>query len=232
LHRRVYEIWKSIGLKYFWGDKFDSRFYIAFLIENNKKENIVDIGCGAGVLLNFAKSNVKIGLDISWDSLKTAKKSNPDLQLLNADSRFLPLRESFCSTILAMHIISALEKKDDRLKIMTEMNRICANNCEILITGANRRSKHFKNIYSEEYNKNYTRFSEITQFFKENFSVRVEGYGPFSKTFMFPIKLVYKIPDKVIELLKIDQLIFRLLKSKKYLKDGRSYVIQCTRDNL
>ena len=43
MHRRVYEIWKNIGLKYFWGDKFDSRFYIAFLIENNKKENIVDI---------------------------------------------------------------------------------------------------------------------------------------------------------------------------------------------
>ena len=232
MHRRVYEIWKNIGLKYFWGDKFDSRFYIAFLIENIKKENIVDIGCGAGVLLNLANSYLKIGLDISWDSLKTAKKSNPDLQLINADSRFLPLREGFCSTILAMHIISALEKEDDRLRIMSEMNRICANNCEILITGANRRSKHFKNIYSDEYNKNYTHYSEISEFFKDNFSVKIDGYGPFSKTFMFPIKLVYKIPDKVIELLKIDQLIFRLLKSKKYLKDGRSYVIQCTRDNL
>ena len=133
--------------------------------------------------------------------------------------------------ILAMHIISALEKREDRLRIMNEMNRISGSNCEILITGANRQSKHFKNIYSEEYNKNYTHYSEITQFFKDSFSVKVEGYGPFSKTFMFPMKFVYKLPDKVIELLKIDQMIFGLLKSKKYLKDGRSYVIQCTRDN-
>jgi len=228
----VYQLWKKVGLNYFWGDLFDSRFFIAYLIEKNKVKCLVDIGCGAGVLLHFAKSEVKIGLDISLESLKAAQKLDPSLQLIHADSRYMPFRNSFCDTILAMHIISALEKKTDQLKIMNEIIRISKNNTKILITGANRRSKYFKKIYSDEYNENYLHYSEIIKFFKNYCRNEIEGYGPFSREFMFPIKFVYKIPDKVIELLKIDQMIFRLLKSKKYLKDGRSYVIQCTRNNL
>ncbi len=219
-------------MKYFWGDPFDSRFYITYLISKEKKDVILDIGCGAGVLLHFANASFKIGIDYSFESLLAAKKIDSKLELISGDARNLPFKDEFFSNILAIHIISAFLKKDDRKKTCKEIKRIASKNSKILIAGSNRRSKHFKKTHSLENRLSYPHYEEIVDAFKNDFQVNIEGYGPFSREFMFPFKFVYKIPDKVIELLKIDQMIFRLLKSKKYLKDGRSYVIQCTRDSL
>ncbi len=49
-----------------------------------------------------------------------------------------------------------------------------------------------------------------------------------SKIIMYPLKkILFKIPEKIIDLLKIENLLFRYLKSKRYLKNGRSYVMIC-----
>jgi len=217
-------------MKYFWGDPFDSRFYITYLISKEKKDVILDIGCGAGVLLHFANASFKIGIDYSFESLLAAKKIDSKLELISGDARNLPFKDEFFSNILAIHIISAFLKKDDRKKTCKEIKRIASKNSKILIVGSNRRSKHFKKTHSLENRLSYPHYEEILDMFKNNCRVSLEGYGPFSKIMMFPFKIIYKIPEKIAENFMIERLLFRLLRSKKYLKDGRSYIMVCERE--
>jgi len=45
---------------------------------------------------------------------------------------------------------------------------------------------------------------------------------------MYSFKIIYKIPNKLIKFLGIENVLFRFLKSKRYLKNGRAYVMICT----
>ena len=75
--------------------------------------------------------------------------------------------------------------------------------------------------------KKYLTYQEQADFFKNEFLVSVEGYGPHSKLIMYPIKIVYKIPEQITDSLGLERLLYRLLRSKRYLKNGRSYVMFC-----
>lgn len=223
-------MWKKAGIKYFWGDPFDSRFYITHLVSKEKVDVLLDIGCGAGVLLHFANASFKIGIDYSFESLKAGKKIDPQLELISGDVRYLPFKDEFASNILAIHIISAFMEKDDRKKTCNEIKRIASKNSKILIAGSNRRSKHFEKTHSIENRFSYPHYEEIVDSFKNDFQVNIEGFGPFSKFVMFPFKIIYKIPEKIAENFMIERFLFRLLRSKKYLKEGRSYVMVCKRN--
>lgn len=232
MHKKVYNLWKEKGTKYFWGDLLDSRFYIAYLVSKWKDEMVLDVGCGTGILLHFSKAKLKIGLDLSLDSLKVAKDMNdPNMELIQADSKFIPLKSNKFSKILAIYIISSLHEGDEegRRKVMSEIKRLSSEKAEVLIAGANRTSKFFKKKYSEELNQSYTRFPEIVDFFKDDFMVNVEGYGAFSKPVMFLLRFIYKMPEKFVENCGIEKVLFKILKSKKFLIDGRSYIISCKR---
>lgn len=222
-------MFKKVGMDYFFGDYFDGRFYVAYLLSKQHQKILLDIGCGAGILLNYSNASLKIGLDISLESLKKAKKLNPKMQLIQADATCLPLRDDYFSNIIAMHLIPVIHiiKGDDWKKSSKEIIRISQKNCEIILTGANRLSRHFSKTHSLESRKKYLTYQEQVNFFKDKFEVSVEGFGPHSKQIMYPLKILYKIPDKVISSLGIDKLLFNFLRSKKYLKNGRSYIIIC-----
>ncbi len=128
-----------------------------------------------------------------------------------------------------MHLIPVVEnfRGDDWLKSANEMVRISKENCEIILTGANRMSRHFTKTHTLESRKKYLTYQDQVNFFKNKFKVSVEGYGPHSKKIMFPLKILYKIPDSITTNLGIDKLLFKFLRSKRYLKNGRSYVIIC-----
>jgi ubiquinone/menaquinone biosynthesis C-methylase UbiE len=223
-------MWQKAGLKYFWGDPFDSRFYITYLVSKEKVDTLLDLGCGAGVISHFANASFKIGIDSSFESLLAAKKIDSELQLIHGDVRNLPFKDEFASNILAIHIISAFMSKYDRKKTCKEIKRIASKNSKILIVGSNRRSKHFEKTLSKENRFSYPHAKEMVDAFKTDFQVNIEGFGPFSRFVMFPFKIIYKIPEKISENFMIERFLFRLLRSKKYLKDGRSYVIVCKRN--
>lgn len=228
MHKRIYKIWQKVGLNHFWGDLFDSRFFISDLISKKKFNSILDIGCGAGVLLHCANADQKIGLDFSFDSLKKAKELEQEMELIQGDAKNLPFRDGIFPAILAIHIISAFSDKGEWIKVSNEIKRVSSSHCLLIIVGANRQSRHFRKTHSLESRKTYLSYQDLEELF-DDYEISLEGYGPFSKIVMFPFKIIYKIPEIVAEKLMIERLLFRLLRSKKYLKDGRSYVMVCER---
>ncbi len=226
--KKVYECWQKVGMKYFWGDLFDSRFYIAYLISRRKIDIILDIGCGAAVLLHFANAPLKIGIDYSPASLKKAKELDPKIELIRGDARCLPLRNNTFGTILSIFSFTEFQSKEDWLRMSTEVKRVSKTNCEIIIAGANRTSKHFQKTHDMQSRQDYLHYQDLMKLFKD-FDVKVEGYSPHSKVLMYPLKILFKVPDKILEILMIENLLYCLLRSKRYLKDGRSYVMTCKR---
>ena len=71
-----------------------------------------------------------------------------------------------------------------------------------------------------------TNFEQVKEF-EDKFTVTLEGWGPHSRFIMYPFKIIYKIPDLINEKFGIEKLLYKISKSKKYLKEGRSYVIVC-----
>jgi len=228
MHKRIFEIFRIIGLNHFYGDFFDSRFYISYLLSNSKPENILDVGCGVGVLLKVAPSCFKVGTDISFESLKLAKKINKNIEYIQSDAQFLPFRDESFTTITAMHLFPVINILDRNWKLaINEVKRVSASHSTIFITGANRTSRHFEKTHRLEDRKKYLKPEKQAKEFEDKFKVMLEGWGPHSKFLMFPFKIMYKIPDSISEKLGIEKFLYWFSKSKKYLKNGRSYVITC-----
>ena len=234
LHRKIFDLFKIVGLDSFWGDYFDSRFYIASLLSQKKISSILDIGCGTGVLLHTSNADIKVGLELSFDSLKEAKKINSEINFIQGDARYLPFKENTFEIILTMHLFPVMKNlKLDWKQAVNEIVRIqISNKSTIIITGANRMSKYFEKTHKLNYRKSYLTYNEIADLFKKYFKVNVEGYGPHSKYIMFLLKkIIYKFSDNFSEKLGLDNFLFRFLKNEKYLKDGRSYIIICSNWN-
>jgi ubiquinone/menaquinone biosynthesis C-methylase UbiE len=227
MFQKIIKLFQTVGMIHFWGDYFDSRFYIAKIISGKRTEYTLDIGCGAGVMLFFANSPNKIGIEIEIESLKQAKKLDQKIELIQADANYLPFKENFCQRISAMHLFPVMKNMNaDWKKAIKEIQRISTYDSEILITGANRLSRHFKKTHSIEHREAYLSYYELNDELKNYFKTSIAGYGPYSKYTMYPFKIIFKFSDKILEKLCIERIIFNLLRSQRFLKDGRSYIIQ------
>lgn len=233
MHKKILKLFEIVGMKYFWGNYFDSRFYIGYLISKKKTHTILDIGCGCGIFLYLSNASRKIGLDLSLESLQNAKKLDPTLDLICGDVTNLPFRDGFFMYIIAVQILAELKKANlDWKKGMNEIIRIAGKkNSEIIFSGNNRASRHFKK-YDLESRKKYLTYREQLKLLNKEYEITVEGYDPLSKVIMFVLKkFFYNIPEKIAESLYIERLIHRLLRSKSFLKEGRSYIIRCKTKN-
>ncbi len=123
------------GIRVHWYEKFMAvlgagRVYrqALFLLEPKAGERVLDVGCGTGTFLKLlrvedpeslrgADSNVSldlIGIDVSEDMLREARKNASGISLRCADASALPFaNESFDAvvSILALHHMSEAVKK-------------------------------------------------------------------------------------------------------------------------
>lgn len=204
MFKTIYNLWKQIGLNYFWGDMFDVRFFIVKLLTRKKRNIVLDIGCGAGIISYFTNAEQKIGIDFSSDSLSKAKDFVQNFEAVQASMYNLPFKENSFDTILAIHVITSTKSDNEKISICNEIKRISKNDCELIISSPNLKSKHYPKSKIEKNQLNNYLFDELTEYLKNYFDINLMGYCPYSKNIMYLFKILYSIPEKITEKLKIE----------------------------
>jgi demethylmenaquinone methyltransferase / 2-methoxy-6-polyprenyl-1,4-benzoquinol methylase len=109
----------TFGQDYLWKN------HISSIID--KRENILDLACGTGILSSIlSKSDKKqvIGLDLAFDYLKIAKKKRRHDFFINGNAEILPYKSDSFDTIIS----SYLAKYVDIRKLIEECWRVLKHN--------------------------------------------------------------------------------------------------------
>jgi len=90
------------------------------LIESRKPEVIAEIGCGTGYWINkLYKDNLRVvGIDLSVNMLKKAKRKNDYLNLINANACQTPLKQNKFDIIF---LVNAIHLFDDIRRFLSEV---------------------------------------------------------------------------------------------------------------
>jgi ubiquinone/menaquinone biosynthesis C-methylase UbiE len=112
------------------------------LLQLDNNDNLLDIGCGSGYLLNQAACKRGVGVDISDLMVRTAStncKSNVSKFIVQADAESLPFKDKSFNKIVSteviehiLHPIALLEEiervsKNDTIIVITIPNEMCIN---------------------------------------------------------------------------------------------------------
>ena len=110
-------------------DRFDNTYgryidsqekkIIRRLLKNNKKDTTLDLACGTGRFLEFAK----YGIDISPKMLQGAQKKYPDCELFEGSALATPFRDELFETILSFHFVMHLDA-DTTVRFLKEAHRL------------------------------------------------------------------------------------------------------------
>ena len=106
-------------------------------IRFNQDDHVIDLGCGTGFLFEQISQKIKIlvGIDLSINSLKEAKKrlkKSSNIALVRADADNIPFLNQIFNKIVA---ISLLQNMPNNLKTLGEMKRIAKSETVFAITG-------------------------------------------------------------------------------------------------
>jgi SAM-dependent methyltransferase len=89
-----------------------------------QSKNLLDIGCGEGFMTNLFKADLKIGVDISANKIKRARK-NKEIYYIVADAHHLPFIENFFETSICTETLEHLASPE---KLFQEINNVTTNN--------------------------------------------------------------------------------------------------------
>lgn len=112
------------------------------------EENLLDIGCGGGTLLDKIKERAGIrkavGIDASFGAIKYADTAHKGPDFLCADFYELPFKDSTFGVISAIEVLEHLHNPDVALK---ELNRCLKKGGKILILVPNENNLLFRVIW-------------------------------------------------------------------------------------
>ena len=124
--------WQQISRNLFWFNAFVSARYqqVIELMPKKKKQKILDIGCGDGVLLSQVKTGRLYGVDLDRGSLDFAL-TKIKAKLVQAKAESLPFRNSFFDVVIATEIIEHLPKPG---LMLAEIRRVLKPGGRVIIT--------------------------------------------------------------------------------------------------
>lgn len=179
---------------------------------------ILDNGCGSGILLNrIGQGNVVIGIDISFNMLKLARKETDRLVL--GDSQLLPFHDESFDLVLGRSLLHHLPNP---LKGIEEMARVLKKRGEMVVVDTKhsllsalprrlvKKSEHFADTHKN------MRISELTGLISKFFVIEhVYYFGYLAYPLGFPdimdVGKCLPCPMKVTRLLtKVDSVISRI----------------------
>lgn len=96
------------------------------------KDPVLDLCCCDGIFSSFLfKNKIECGIDLSFNILPRAKKTNIYKHIINADAGKLPFKNNFFSTIIS---ICALEHVVNLSSALKEISRVLKPNGKLIFT--------------------------------------------------------------------------------------------------
>lgn len=124
----IKEYYNNLAVEYD-SDRFDNTYgqyidrqekkIIRNLLKTNSKDKTLDLACGTGRFLEFAK----YGVDISPQMLREARKKHPDCELFEGSALQTPFKDNLFETILSFHFIMHLNA-DTTTQFLKETHRV------------------------------------------------------------------------------------------------------------
>lgn len=101
----------------------------------NKKDKILDVGCGVGNLFKHYghQAALIIGTDISLTMVHDALKRNPQGKFLTCESLCLPFKPKTFDRVLCYSVFQYLSSLPTALRVMDELARLCKNDAVIML---------------------------------------------------------------------------------------------------
>ena len=90
--------------------------------DSGSKGKILDVGCGAGVLLSVLSQDARVyGTDLSIKACEFSKRKG--INVLQADAHCLPLKDNSFNVVFALDLIEHIE---DELTVLKQIYRVCS----------------------------------------------------------------------------------------------------------
>jgi|SaaInlStandDraft_2_1057019.scaffolds.fasta_scaffold08321_2 ubiquinone/menaquinone biosynthesis C-methylase UbiE len=225
-----------------WGDDFDSRFYLISKIKSIKNKFILDHGGGVGIISSeINKNNSIVNLDLSFNDLKISNETIKDkIHTICSDVKKLPFKDNSFDFIISSSMLQYIRnndiknnqtKKKNSINIfpsveitLKEIKRILKPNGKIFIITPN-------NAYYKSYMFN---FEELNETIKNNFSTyKIFFYNTYPRLSRKYRKLNFAntIPKLNSKFLSPDKVINSLSKTSSKNNYSVSFFIECINDS-
>ena len=185
LVRRVTRTWKAQAPHLWWGDAVDARFLVAEALGRLDSLDVLDVGCGAGVLLSeVAGTNRRVGIDRSPEAICLAGRLDPSLRLCRADMLALPFRDAAFDVVVFCGMLEVPLREHKPLAVQ-ELARVLRPGGQLFLTTPNRRYPRYRR------HAVMVTYEELQDLLAPYFNVQIRGFNPVPP---FP----YFLPNKVL----------------------------------
>lgn len=173
----------------------------------NKKEEILDLACGTGRLLNYAS----IGVDASAKMIEMARKKFPEKTFLQNEANQITLQDNAVDTIISFHFFMHLDHSKIN-QVLEESHRVLKKNGRIIFDIPSRKRRNLFGYKKENW---HGAFSLSVEDFKEDPNFKIK------RTFGFLFFPIHRFPEFCRKsLIKFDSFL-----ANSFLKEYSSYLI-------
>ena len=182
---RVTRAWHTQAPHLWWGDAVDARFVVAEALHGLHHLRLLDIGCGAGILLSEADAtNLRIGVDYSAESLRLARRLEASFRLCRADMLALPFHDGAFDVVVFCGMME-VPQRERKVQAVQELARVLRPGGHLFLTTPNRRYPRYRRYHL------MVTYEELQELLQPLFDADIRGFNPFLP---FP----YFLPNKVL----------------------------------
>ncbi len=177
-------------------------------IETTQPRMILDIGAGAGKFsLLAANSDIDVvSIDIVSYGLRRLQLKKPDVQIIKADARKIPLRDGIFDAIVMIEVLDYIPELD---QVFNDCQRTLKKEASFTFSFGNTTSlkQKVKQLRGNSYLHSYK--SVMKNLAKADFKVRrKQGYNwlPFGRTSENPLVPLFAFTERILGLRRIPSL--------------------------
>jgi ubiquinone/menaquinone biosynthesis C-methylase UbiE len=182
--------------------------FVLNAIEATQPHMILDIGAGAGKFsLLAAKSNIDVvSIDIVSYGLKRLQLKQPDVQVIKADARKIPLKDGIFDSIVMVEVLDYIPELEE---VFSDCQRTLKNEASFVFSFGNRASlkQKLKQLRGNSYLHSYK--SVMKSLAEADFKVRKkQGFNwlPFGRTSENPLVPSFAFTERILGLRRIPRL--------------------------